>query len=246
MPYVLKSKIVCGRVMYYRPESSDETTIDEVVLRRIYRKPSIEFDVEAGERWLDLGANIGSFAIYCHTKGASGVDCFEPEKGCFSILKKNLEGLGALYGAMMCAITSSKDLEVTFYLNDNIRGRYSPKHVYSRGTTHKFEAREINTTTRTVKNASLNSIITRYHGIKMDIEGSEFGILDSEMIPQTCRKLVMEYHTSKDKDTKNLARRLAYLKREFDVVHYPPEFDRMIEEGGLRRAFFDRMIFCKR
>ena len=84
----------------------------------------------------------------------------------------------------------------------------------------------------------------------MDIEGSEGELIDQWLLPKT-EKLCMEYHSSRDKSIENLKRRLGILKDKFKIVDYPPEFDRIISQGGntsyegSQLTYFDRMIFCK-
>lgn len=65
--------------IFYRPESTDYDAIQEVNVKKAYRKLREGFDVYPGERWLDLGANVGAFAIYCRLKLATAV-CYEPDK----------------------------------------------------------------------------------------------------------------------------------------------------------------------
>ncbi len=84
----------------------------------------------------------------------------------------------------------------------------------------------------------------------MDIEGSEGALIDEWLLPR-CNKLCMEYHTSRDSSVEKLRRRLEILKRRFETVAYPPEYDRIISRGrndsyeSDHLTFFDRMIFCK-
>lgn len=85
----------------------------------------------------------------------------------------------------------------------------------------------------------------KFDGIEMDIGGAEAGLLDDDLIPE-CRKLVLEYHTSRDQSMDNLRRRLAYLKSRFRTVRYPPELDRLVAAGGHTTTYFDRVIHCIR
>ena len=83
-----------------------------------------------------------------------------------------------------------------------------------------------------------------YDGVKMDIEGSEFGLIDSWLLPR-CNKLCFEYHTSRDKSMDNLKRRVAILRSRFEIVNYVPELDRIMKKGGQQKSFHDRVIYCK-
>src|SRR5690349_1246697 len=95
-------------IAYYRPGSSDEDVLKEVIDRHAYRRKKDGFEVELGERWLDLGANIGAFALYCRLHGARAV-CYEPEPDCFSILEKNAPG----FEKFNFAVTDKKEKYLT-------------------------------------------------------------------------------------------------------------------------------------
>ena len=58
-------------------------------------------------------------------------------------------------------------------------------------------------------------------------------------------KLVLEYHTSRDNNLENLARRIGILKQHYQHVHYCPELARLVERGtGTGKTFYDRIVFC--
>ena len=94
-----------------------------------------------------------------------------------------------------------------------------------------------------VPNMYVGNLRGSFDGIKMDIEGSEFGILDSGLLPPS-KKLCFEYHTSRDQSMGRLRKRLDVLERKFEVVNYPPELDQLMELGGNQKSFHDRVIWC--
>ncbi len=104
--------------VFYRPESTDENVMREVLVSRTYRKPSIGFDVEKGEMWLDLGANIGTFAVYCQMRGARA-ECYEPEPECFKLLKRNAKN----FLCTQAAVSHSKEKFVSLW-SSNRSGNY--------------------------------------------------------------------------------------------------------------------------
>lgn len=216
-----------GIKAYYRPGTTDEQVLAEVVDKRCYRRAKAGFDVDAGERWLDLGANIGSFAIYCRLRGATA-DCYEPDAGCFKLLLKNAEG----FNCVQAAVTASRKPSLTFFKSKDQNNHYRGSVVGKRSMVESEE----------VKNIYVGTLGS-YDGVKMDIEGSELDILDSGLLPD-CNKLCMEYHSSHDHSAKNLASRLRYLKSLFKHVLYPPELDRIVAGGKDVKTYFDRFIYC--
>jgi len=218
-----------GLVAHCREGSSDERVIKEVVEDRCYRRVRMDFDVEPRESWLDLGANIGAFALYCQGRGAIA-ECYEPDPDCFALLTKN-----TAFWCANTAVTNKHERELAFY-----RGRADQDHY--RFTAYPTKGLPEHKTLANVHGSIFSG--RTFDGIKMDIEGAEAGLLDDDLLP-SCNKLVMEYHTSRDSSMINLKRRLDYLKSRFEVVEYPPEFDRHIAAGPVAKSFFDRLFFCK-
>ena len=198
--------------------------LKEVLERRCYRRASAGFDVEPGELWLDLGANIGGFALYCKSRGARA-ECYEPDPQCYALLVKNVPEF-ICYPA---AVTSSRTAKIKFYHPN------SPLE-HSRGTVwmvNKFHLAGM------VENFYAGKFIRRtFDGVKMDIEGAEGPLLDQWLLPR-CKKLVLEYHSSRDVCVPSFVKRLTQLKKHFAHVEYPPEFDRIVAEGFER---FERWI----
>ena len=225
-------------IAYFRAGTSDAFVLDEVIENRIYRRKKIDFDVNPKERWLDLGANIGAFALYCRLRGASTV-CFEPDPDCFEILKLNAPSSEL----RPFAVTASYDESLPFW-KGKLSNNFSKATSIKSGNLPKHPSGSL----RNLHASVLQDRV--FDGIKMDIEGSEGELIDQWLLPK-CNKLVMEYHSSRDKSIPNLKRRLEILKERFGVVSYPPEYDRIISEGGnssyegSQLTYFDRMIFCK-
>lgn len=225
----VETKVVKGEMVYYRPGTTDENVIREVIEKSAYRRPSVGFDVLPGETWLDLGANIGTFAIHCRIKGAGAI-CYEPNKECFELLKKNAPDC-SLYNS---AVTSNKTDRIDLWKSNRKNDRY-------RGTV--LEGVRGFKPNGTVSNVYAGDLRCKVDGIKMDIEGSEFGIIDNWLLPR-CDKFCFEYHTSRDRSMKRLKSRLNKLRKHFEVVSYNPELDKLIEMGGFRKSYYDRVIYC--
>lgn len=227
-----------GITAYFRPQTSDSRVLDEVIDQRIYRRKRIDFDVKKGERWLDLGANIGAFAIYCRIKGATAV-CFEPDTTCFEILKLNAPS----FELRPFAVTASHEETLPFW-----KGKLSNNHSKATSIPSSGLPKHPSGSLQNLHGSLL--LEREFDGVKMDIEGSEGELIDQWLLPK-CQKLCMEYHSSRDKSIENLRRRLGILKEKFKIVDYPPEFDRIIAAGGnesyegSQLTYFDRMIFAR-
>lgn len=219
--------------MRVRPDSSDERVINEVIFRQTYRRNGLGFNVESGETWIDLGGNIGAFGMYCHLRNAVSIS-YEPDPQCFELLKRNLKPTKCQ--AIHAAVTTEQDEKVSLFSSTN-------PEVHSRGTLYPTPQMRKQTPV-TVPNFHVSHLPKSADGLKMDIEGGEFSLLDSGKLPKV-EKLVFEYHTSRDPSMENLSRRLDYLKSLYRQVNYPPEYDRLMSLGGIQKTFCDRLIHCK-
>lgn len=268
-------KIVKYRGMYVRHGTSDLNIVDEVLINSSYQRPTMDFDVRKGDYWLDLGGNVGAFARYCAKKRASCCVSFEPDPDTFKILWTNNQENPQRFKVYESAVTASEDTTVDFFTYDELSANFSRssalpipgwqqkltvqntpisllnpnyrKVIYQPGY---LEGRPYVDDTGVPSKEPRHPVIPfcptgrPWHGIKMDIEGGEFEILDKKLLPP-CKRLVLEYHTSRDPSVDNLKSRLQYLQETFSQVDYPPEFDRVFESGEpVFKAFFDRLIFC--
>ena len=241
MPVIKKNKLVRDLVvpnwtdkeihLWVRQGTSDEETLDEVIHRRAYRKPSAGVDVCEGECWLDLGANIGAFAAYCFLKGAIA-KCYEPTTHCFKILEKNLKQMGKGFAAHQLAITVHDDeyLEAWESKKDDNYWRTTIIPVESYQSAGKIPNLHV---------SNLGDLV--WDGVKMDIEGSEHDIIDQGLLPK-CNKLAMEYHINRDnKNMKNFHGRMKLLRKIFETVSYAPSLDKQRETYEGR---FDFLVHC--
>ena len=214
----------------FREGTTDENVILEVINSRCYRRASIGFDVEDGESWLDLGGNIGAFAVYCEINGATA-ESYEPDSECYELLSQN-NTQGETFNT---AVSGKKAKKLQFFSSSIEGNKY-------RGTI--LEQKRMMKENGEVDNLYAGKFKKRkFDGVKMDIEGAEFDILDEWLLPR-CNKLCFEYHTSRDQSMKNLKRRVKILRERFHVVNYTPELDKIMALGGNQKSFHDRVIWC--
>lgn len=217
--------------MKYRPDTTDPNAMKEVIVQRCYRRPKLGMDVESGEHWLDLGGNIGSFSAYCYLQGATAV-AYEPEFGCFKLLKMNIGSLEG-FEVINSAVTVHKDKTLQFYSGTKERDKYR----YSAMPKKRF------LWSGTLPNTYAPNVFkTKYDGVKMDIEGSELAMIDQGILPK-CKKLVMEYHFSRDRSMANFRKRIAALRKHYKHVHYDKWMDKPMKDD-LYSFFMDKFVYC--
>lgn len=225
-----------GVLAWHRPGTRDERYLSEVIVKRAYARPKLGFDVEPGEKWLDLGAGIGEFGLYALSRGAVTVESYEPDLDAYRVLCRNMR-TPHLNTHATVTHTGSKTTHLGTY---NYPGRGGVGTAVNTVVPRKRGY----DTVQLVPNVWVKAIKNRFDGIKMDIEGAEHAILDASYIPP-CRKLVMEYHTSVDSSMANFQERMNWLRELFDHVVYPLEFERAIVAGKKHfKPFYDRTIFA--
>jgi FkbM family methyltransferase len=215
---------------YYRPGTSDVNALEEVIGKRAYRRGSVGFDVEKGEHWADWGANVGAFALYVKSRGATA-ECWEPMSDCFEILTKNVSEF-KLHNS---AVTNLRDKEVTFYTPRREKDKYRSTMLQRKGKYPQV----------TVSNTYAGKLQKRkFDGLKCDIEGAEQALLLDWLFPKV-EKLVLEFHLSRNNSLPNLVKCWRMLKRHYKNVHACPELMRLIKKGkGTGRTYFDRNIWA--
>lgn len=222
--------------MYHRPGTSDEKAINEVIGEHSYRKgfrgTQIVFDVLRGETWLDLGANIGAFTVFAGKQGAT-VQAYEPFDESFEVLKLNrtlhaVKGKDhqlAVVGGASGVATMSVMKNGNFWRNSIVKGKRGERSA-------------------AVCSVNIEEIITKeIDGVKLDVEGAEFEIIESVRNWRRVKKLVLEYSFDYDNDMKNFYRRMDILRKHFPFVRHAK-----FKEGMEKHTFFPpaTMVFCLR
>ena len=118
--------------IYVRPGTTDDKVIDEVLKQNVYEKKKIGFSIEAGERWLDLGANIGTFSLLALSRGAEVYAC-EPEPDNLRILEDNLELNFDNYMVLPYAVTSGSSKDIKLYICNGDYNKYRHTVHHKRG-----------------------------------------------------------------------------------------------------------------
>ncbi len=156
---------------------------DALIFREVRDDNDYRGLIQPGDRVLDLGAHIGVFAKWALDQGAAAVLCLEPQPDNFAYLKENVNQLGARATCLELAVGNRASIRIYGYgMNAGIIPRRG-RHMYE------------------VPAVSLGSLLggneqTRFNVMKMDIEGGEFGALESATIKQlaTLERAAVEYH----------------------------------------------------
>ena len=207
MTLQLEKHNIGGLDWLVRPDSSDIKSIKEVVMKRSYEKQGISLN--AGESWIDLGANIGAFTVLAASQGCK-VTAYEPDPVSWRITTENLKINGLEAEVINAAITTTASDNVSFYVNS------ARKNYWRNSLVKQWRGG------KTIKVKTLNFKDCLYTGahIKMDIEGSEFPILESLDFSKI-GNMVFEWSFDVDPSITRFKQVIQKLRAEYTTVSYP-------------------------
>ena len=202
-----------------KPESkTDLKVFDEVYKRDIYK---VKKNVEAGEHWLDIGANIGTFALKCIEKKAS-VTCYEPNKRNFEKLDENIKDAVKHNFAV-----DNFSGEAMLYLEKNGNWRHTLRPIRGR-LTEKIDVIDTDK-------------LPPCDGMKLDCEGSEVNIVYN--LKRFPKKLILEYDGKHHPLLRDYNNFVDFLKTKYkDVIC--PKLKRNLNEffpNGILIMCFDKL-----
>lgn len=203
-----------------REGSSDLKSVKETWEKNAYQRRSIGFEVEAGEQWLDLGANIGAFTLYALKRGANCI-AIEPEPNNIAQIVKNLSMNDMATGIITKAVVPDafEGELIKFYVNTNPKAfrRHTANANYL-NAARKKTSYEI-----AVPALKFTDLLNQFEGelcLKINIEGSEIPILN-DLTPQQVgkiKKMVFEYSFDMDKRIATFRKLLDKMEKLFDTV----------------------------
>jgi len=162
---------------------------------------------------VDIGANLGAFALYAARNGARIVLAYEPNGAAFRCLQRNIEANG------FSGTVRPRQLAVSAVAGKNVRFPLAPS-VYNRIAAEN-ESGEF----ETVRTTSLAEILVRdaVQGIdllKLDCEGAEYDILFSAapLDLGRVREIRMEYHSGRDTELRTYLRNAG-----FEITFFRPD-----------------------
>ncbi len=187
-----------GFQMEVRPETTDVPQTKIVLEGGEYAK---RVTFTPSDIWLDIGGNIGSFALQAAARSGGRVHSFEPDPHNFQVLMNNVQRNGLSYSpttdrgisVYAAAISDQHGETVTLYRNRHKgKGRHSILEVSGRDPLE-------------VGNFHVNRVIGSLgvNKIKIDAEGAELlliAAIDPTLWPGI-QEIVLEYHFQALKDT---------------------------------------------
>ena len=192
-----------------RPGTLDEYVVDEIIKKNTYKK----LNIYAHDTVLDIGMNIGMFAIKAAQTGAE-VHAYEPDPDNFELAKQNiaLNGLTSNISIYKKAVTGTQDEIRSFSLN-----------VKKNKGAHSLIAKRGRNTIQ-VNCVNINDVIDQINPtvIKLDIEGGEYEVIKA-MNNFTIMEFIIEFHHAHLNDIKTKTKFheiIGILEKQFDHVEY--------------------------
>lgn len=205
---------------FIRKDTSDQKSLDETIRKNTYLKKGVT--VELGERWLDLGSNIGGFTCLAYAKGAREVISVEAEAQCYEMTSRNVKLNGFRFNGVPYAASLNPG-KTKFYVFNSNRPKAQRRHSMTQ-PLKDFTVVEVNC-------MSVRQLVKTYKpdGMKVNIEGEEIAVMlhDPEAF-RGVKKIAMEYSFDKDKRTSTYRQCLKNMSRDFTIVEarkVPPELE---------------------
>lgn len=165
-----------GIKFYYRESFSDLKTFHEVLEKGVYLKKGMT--IEAGERWMDCGGNVGAFTLLACSRGAK-VTVYEPDPYNCQMIQKNLDLNGFKAEIKQVALVHNDMKEAVLFIGNN-------NNVWRNSIVKKWNNKGIK-----VRCLNFDKEAENFDCCKMDIEGAEMLILENTK--KVFGKLVYEW-----------------------------------------------------
>ena len=214
-----------GNVMFQARHNS----LDAFALYEIWRYKSYsEAEIRRDDVVVDIGANIGGYAVLAAKSGAR-VFAYEPVPETYQLLSKNIIINNCHTVKSYNVAVGSKIGELTLNVNPQAAGLDSIYHTFS--STEKIKVPSIDLHEIFVQNK-----LKKIDVLKIDVEGAEYDILlnarSSDM--RKVRTITMEYHDFLDHGH-NKKELIRFLRSNgFEVqLRIPWIVDKLLREGKI-------------
>ena len=198
---IIKQKTHKGIKFLVREGTSDEKTFNEVIVNNTYQKK--DFKIKKGEHWIDLGGNVGSFAVLALSKGAT-VDIYEPDPFSCKMIEKNLKVNDYDANIYQKAVVANDKKKMIMYVGNNMN--VWRNSLYKNWGNEKF----------TIDCVHYENVITKDSIVKMDIEVAEMAILES--MQEFPKKMVYEWSFDIDPSLTRYREILKKMKKRYKSI----------------------------
>lgn len=203
----LKTIKIGNLIFTIRENTSDFKAIKEVVINQSYKRK--EFSPQAGETWLDIGANCGAFSVWAGSLGATVIG-FEPDPDNATIAKLNIETnrLAAKIQIHEVGVTAETETGSLLLHRNTANGNLWRNSLYK-----KWKGGE----SIKVKTMPIGQFWTSDVCIKLDAEGVEMPILE-KFAEHKVKKLVFEWSFDIDPSIPRFEKIVSRLKTTYKTV----------------------------
>ena len=198
----MKTNLAKFNNFYIRVGTSDEKTVQEVVVKKDYERK--DFKPEKDDIWADIGANIGAFSkLYAPI--VKKIYAYEPSKQSYEVLQMNTAEFTNV--ETINKAVNNYDGIIEFYERPKQNWRNSTRNLFKDSVLVFLDC---------IDASKLPKDVT---AVKLDVEGSELEILQTLNLKQL-DKIVMEWSFDFLPQVKYYNQAVAKLKANFDVVKY--------------------------
>lgn len=210
----------------------------------------VKKEIQKDDIVLDIGAHIGYYTLlFAKLAGPGGkIFAFEPDRGNYNLLKKNIKENGYQNITIERMAVSDENGTTKLFLSENDSGHN--RIYYGKYVSKNFDIIKKINLDDYFKN---DSIAEKISFVKMDVEGSELGVLrgmKSILNKNNKLKILLEFSPSQMKEFGTEPSELLKLLKTYDFNFYRIKSNGVIPttEDSLLKDQHDLMdtIFCKR
>jgi FkbM family methyltransferase len=196
----MKRGEINGIHFFFRENTSDYKTFEEVISRDVYRKKGMK--ILPNESWIDCGGNVGAFTLLACSLGAN-ITVYEPDPNNCRMIEKNLL-LNNFNADIVCAgLIHNHIKKANLYVGNN--GNVWRNSMYKNWNGKGLKVDCVN----------FDEVVPDGVCVKMDIEGAEMSIL--ETTKRKFKKLVFEWSFDIDGSLNRFRNCIDTLKKKYEI-----------------------------
>ena len=193
--------VINGKPIYFKSSKEDVTfqTLKEVFWSLDYQKDYCKVDVN--DVVVDIGGNIGAFAVYAQQFKPKHTYVLEPMEETFNYLNENLEGFDNVTTINKGISHKGEDMELV--VSHHSGCNMLKTHIgllNNEISDYAFSENVVPVKTININDFIEEHEIKQIDFLKIDCEGAEldlFQTINLEYLKNNVRKIAMEYHSSK-------------------------------------------------